>query len=291
MVSSCPLSCSKWSSNILIQPAKRRAAEAATPKARQSKLAKEHNITNEEENEIKEAFALFTEEKKGEKEGVIPIGDVRRAMMYFAPSSALTFDPSLPLCCHFTAQIYWWRILSSALNIPPSTEELEEFISILDPDNEGFALYHSFLAICALKFQHRTRTSDSHAQEVDEAFRLFTRGGNDEKITLATLKRVAQALKEDVDEDVLRDMILEANGGAGVQRGVERDEFEGIMRRAGIWRWLGRMISRVMTLRCDEQGESETLWRGVGTGKSEEITTPGLLLKLWSSGVRRIGQD
>jgi hypothetical protein len=82
MVSSSPLLCSKWSSNILIQPAKRRAAEAATPKARQSKLAKEHNITNEEENEIKEAFALFTEEKKGEKEGVIPIGDVRRAMMY-----------------------------------------------------------------------------------------------------------------------------------------------------------------------------------------------------------------
>ena len=122
------------------------------------------------------------------------------------------------------------------MNIPPSAEELEEFISILDPDTEGFALYNSFLAICALKFQNRTRTSDSHAQEVDEAFRLFTRGGNDEKITLATLKRVARALKEDVDEDVLRDMILEANGGAGVQRGVERDEFEGIMRRAGIWR-------------------------------------------------------
>jgi Ca2+-binding EF-hand superfamily protein len=120
--------------------------------------------------------------------------------------------------------------------MPPSVEELEEFISILDPDAEGFALYDSFLAICALKFHNRTRTSDSHAQEVDEAFRLFTNDGNEERITLATLKRVARALKEDVDEVVLRDMILEANGGAGVQRGVERDEFEGIMRRAGIWR-------------------------------------------------------
>jgi Ca2+-binding EF-hand superfamily protein len=56
-------------------------AEAA-PRARQSKLAKEHNITAAEENEIKEAFALFSVEKKGEKEGVIPIGDVRRALMY-----------------------------------------------------------------------------------------------------------------------------------------------------------------------------------------------------------------
>jgi hypothetical protein len=43
-------------------------------------------------------------------------------------------------------------------------------------------------------------------------------------------------LKEDVSDDLLRDMILEANGGAGVGEGVERDEFEGIMRRAGAWR-------------------------------------------------------
>jgi hypothetical protein len=50
------------------------------------------------------------------------------------------------------------------------------------------------------------------------------------------LKRVARALKEDVDEEVLRDMILEANGGAGVGRGVERNEFEAVLRRAGVWR-------------------------------------------------------
>jgi hypothetical protein len=61
-------------------------------------------------------------------------------------------------------------------------------------------------------------------------------GGGEGKITLATLKRVARMLKEDVDESVLRDMILEANGGTTVGRGVERDEFEGVMRRAGAWR-------------------------------------------------------
>lgn len=43
-------------------------------------------------------------------------------------------------------------------------------------------------------------------------------------------------LKEDVDENVLRDMILEANGGAGVGKGVEKEEFEGVMRRANVWR-------------------------------------------------------
>jgi hypothetical protein len=64
---------------------------------------------------------------------------------------------------------------------------------------------------------------------------LFTQRGED-KITLATLKRVAQVLQEDVDEDLLKDMILEANGGAGVGKGVERDEFESVMKRAGAWR-------------------------------------------------------
>lgn len=51
-----------------------------------------------------------------------------------------------------------------------------------------------------------------------------------------TLKRVARSLKEDVEEGLLRDMILEANGGSGVGKGVEKDEFENVLRRAGVWR-------------------------------------------------------
>lgn len=74
-------------------------------------------------------------------------------------------------------------------------------------------------------------------REVNEAFRLFL-GGNDreEVITLGMLKRVARDLKEEVSDGVLRDMILEANGGAGVGKGVRRGEFEGVMRRAGVFR-------------------------------------------------------
>lgn len=59
-------------------------------------------------------------------------------------------------------------------------------------------------------------------------------GEGEEKITIETLRRVAKVLKEDVDEGVLRDMILEANGGAGVRKGVGRGEFEGVMRRCGM---------------------------------------------------------
>ncbi|TGO19689.1 hypothetical protein BTUL_0003g01460 [Botrytis tulipae] len=194
-------------------PAKRKdtSAPAAGPR---SKLAKEHNITAAEETEIKEAFSLFSQKMEGEKEGVIAMGDVRRALI--------------------------------ALGLTPTPSELREYHSILDPEDEGFTVYRHFVAICAIKFHSRTRTSDSHKKDVDDAFRLFSNAGQKEggsgggddmgRITLATLKRVARVLKEDVDEELLISMLLEANGGQGVGKGVERDEFEDVMRRAGMWR-------------------------------------------------------
>ncbi|KAI7769011.1 hypothetical protein LZL87_000558 [Fusarium oxysporum] len=189
------------------QPPKRKAsATSATAalKTRQSKLAKEHNVTAQEEGEIREAFSLFAEPMDGEKHGVLPIDDVKSALI--------------------------------ALGVPPSSHaELKEFISILDPENDGYATFEPFFAICALKFHTREHDSDAHRAEVEEAFRLFT-NGQDGPITLAHLRRVAAVLKEDVDEELLKDMILEANGGAGVARGVGVEEFDGVMKSAGVWR-------------------------------------------------------
>ncbi|UPK93390.1 hypothetical protein LCI18_004325 [Fusarium solani-melongenae] len=187
-------------------PPKRKAAASggAAPKARQSKLAKEHNVTPQEEGEIREAFSLFAEPMDGEKHGVLPIDDVKSALI--------------------------------ALGVPASSpEELKEFISILDPESDGYATFEPFFAICALKFHTREHNSDAHRAEVEEAFRLFT-NGQDGPITLAHLRRVAAVLKEDVDEELLKDMILEANGGVGVARGVGVDEFDGVMKSAGVWR-------------------------------------------------------
>ncbi|KAL8358262.1 hypothetical protein RB598_002840 [Gaeumannomyces tritici] len=217
-------------------PPKRKAAASSGAGAgsssnnsskRQSKLAKEHNISADEEAEIREAFSLFAEPMEGEREGVMPIEDVRRALI--------------------------------ALGIPPTDQaELADFVSILDPDDEGFAQYPSFVAICALKLHAAHQGSDAHLREVDDAFSLFTHGGgggggggsgssahrdgsssssDQPVITVAHLRRVAAMLQEeDVGDALLRDMILEANGGAGVARGVTRDQFEDVMRRAGVWR-------------------------------------------------------
>lgn len=124
----------------------------------------------------------------------------------------------------------------SALGIPPSSPaELAEFTTILDPDGDGFTTYEPFFAICALKFHAQDRDGAAHDSEVDEAFKLFT-NNQDGPITLAHLRRVAAVLKEEVDEEVLKDMIHEANGGVGVVRGVKVDEFDDVMRRAGVWR-------------------------------------------------------
>lgn len=127
------------------------------------------------------------------------------------------------------------------MGITPSTLELSEFKAILDPEDEGYTLYHRFVAICALKLHAQSRTSETHAKEVEDAFRLFTtvgqRGKEGEgRITLATLKKVALALKIEVDEEQLKDMIREANGGVGVGKGVNKQDFEAVLRRAGVWR-------------------------------------------------------
>lgn len=72
---------------VLFQSSRRGGGAAKERKRRQSKLAKENDISADEENEIKEAFHLFASknaEFKDEKEGVMQTEDVRRALVYVA---------------------------------------------------------------------------------------------------------------------------------------------------------------------------------------------------------------
>lgn len=93
--------------------------------------------------------------------------------------------------------------------------------------------YAPFLAVAAAKLH--SRGDDGLDEEVDLAFRLFTRG-SDGPITLGHLRRIARELKEDdVGEELLRDMILEANGGDGVNAGVTMEQFRDVLGRAGVF--------------------------------------------------------
>lgn len=97
---------------------------------------------------------------------------------------------------------------------------------------EGYVTYSRFVEICALRMN--SQSDESNTEEVREAYRLFTKG-SDGPINIQHLRRVAKDLKEDISDEILRNMILEANGGAGVSRGVGIDDFHAVMVRAGVF--------------------------------------------------------
>ncbi|BDD54881.1 hypothetical protein MPDQ_008066 [Monascus purpureus] len=191
-------------------PSSRTSATTTPRKPRQSKLAKENNITAEEETEIKEAFHLFSikhqhGEFKDEKEGVIRREDVRKTLV--------------------------------ALGLPPTdSSELSSILSAVDPTSTGFVPYPPFLSVAAAKLAAKdVEDYDAIEANIDIAFQLFTRGSGG-PITLGHLRSIARELKEDdVGEELLKNMILEANGGAGIHAGVTRDEFREVMKRAGVF--------------------------------------------------------
>ncbi|PLB44250.1 hypothetical protein P170DRAFT_430154 [Aspergillus steynii IBT 23096] len=232
-------------------PPKKRSAPSAgsAPKrARQSKLAKENDVTGEEENEIKEVFHIFStknDEFKNEKEGVIPCEDVRKALVYvpsIPPRSSSFLHPDLqstflPTClstCRRANPPTNDNISFRALGLSPSSSsELNSILSALDPTDTGFVPYEPFLSVAAAKL--RSRGEDAMVAEVDAAFQLFTKG-SDGPITISHLRRIARELKEEgLGDDLFRDMILEANGGAGVAAGVTLEQFHDVMMRAGVF--------------------------------------------------------
>jgi Ca2+-binding EF-hand superfamily protein len=121
-----------------------------------------------------------------------------------------------------------------ALGLPPeSSSELSSILSAVDPTSTGYVTYPTFLTAAAAKLH--SRSADALSAEVDSAYRLFTYG-RDGPITLSHLRRIARELKEDsVTDELLRDMIQEANGGAGVNAGVTLEQFLDVMQRAGVF--------------------------------------------------------
>ncbi|OCT45426.1 Centrin-1 [Cladophialophora carrionii] len=183
---------------------------ATTSKSRRSKLAKDNDITAEEEAEIKEAWNLFrledVEGYEGEKEGVLRTSNVQ-------------------------------HVLRAQGLAPKNEADMQEFIETLDPESEGYVTYPHLLALCAI--QLKSKTDETKVEEVETAFNLFHpsqgTGSEEQVIRLQDLRAVAKVLKEDVSDDVLRAMILEANGGKGVGSGVNMEDFRAVMTRARVF--------------------------------------------------------
>ncbi|KAF1999827.1 EF-hand superfamily Ca2+-modulated protein [Amniculicola lignicola CBS 123094] len=201
-------------------PPKRRAPSNRITVApqRPSKLAKEHGLTADQEAEIREAFGLFALQHPHyteSKEGVLRSDDVRRCLI--------------------------------SLDLAPDKSELPYILSTIDPTKAGFVPFVPFLSYVAIALQSKSEGDDEDAddeeyqeqtnvEELREAYKLFTHGSSG-PITLAHLRRIAKELREDVSDEVLKDMIVEANGGVrgrGNPSGVTLEEFEKVMKRAGL---------------------------------------------------------
>lgn len=199
-------------------PPRRQVKPVSKPAPRRSKLAKDNNISVEKEGEIRAAWEAFrimnVPSYEKEKEGVMRTEDVKKA---------------------FAAQ---------GLKMKPS--DLNVALEILDPESEGIVNFEHFFEVSAIHLNQKDEDegdgdseddehAEAHEAEVDEAFKLFTNGQN-RPITVSDLRQVARTLKEDVDEGILRAMILEANGNKGVSSGVSKEDFADLGARAGAFR-------------------------------------------------------
>lgn len=187
-------------------PPKRKAAAApkATPK-RRSKLAKDNDISAEEEREISEAWTMYCEEDveghEDEKDGVLATSKV--------------------------------RIVMKALGIEPkSQKDMDEYIGILDPEDEGYVTYAHFIELAAIQLNNKS--DETRDEEVEKAYKMFT-SGTERPITFHDLRKIAGQLNQEVSDDVLKAMIVEANGGNGVGAGVDMGQFRRVMSRAGVF--------------------------------------------------------
>lgn len=133
----------------------------------------------------------------------------------------------------------------AALGCAPNTKrETRDLLDAVDPESVGEISYEDFVAVAAL--QLLARNDADLEEEVETAFQLFMEAGEEtgkedkrlERITVNGLRRVAKALGEKINEDVIRDMVMEANGMGpeGIGKGVGREDFGGIMRRIGMLR-------------------------------------------------------
>lgn len=190
-------------------PPKRKAAApkkaASKPPARRSKLAKDNDLSAEDEREIQEAWALYREDEaegfEDEKEGVIPTSKV--------------------------------KVVMSALGIAPKSQsDMDEYLSILDPESEGYVTYAHFVELAAIQINNKS--DETKDEEVEKAFKLFT-SGHERPITFHDLRRIAGLLNQQVSDDVLKAMIVEANGSNNIGAGVNVDQFKEVMSRAGVF--------------------------------------------------------
>merc|ERR1711907_851110 len=104
-------------------------------------------------------------------------------------------------------------------------DELKKMVTDIDNDGNGAIEFGEFLEMMTSKMGEKDTRED-----IEKVFKLFD-DDNTSKISLRNLRRVAQELGENIDEEELQDMINQAyRDGDGE---INIDEFYRIMKKKG----------------------------------------------------------
>ncbi|CAH8852921.1 unnamed protein product [Trichobilharzia szidati] len=119
------------------------------------------------------------------------------------------------------------KVALRALGFDPTAADIRQLVLEHDPDNKGLIDFKGFLEIMTLKMTEKSEKAD-----LIKAFRICD-DDDSGKLTLSKLKRAAQLLGEDINDEELQEMIDEADKDGDGE--VSEEEFLWIMRKTNIF--------------------------------------------------------
>jgi Ca2+-binding EF-hand superfamily protein len=168
------------------------AQKAAGKKSAQKRSYFRQELSEQQKQEVKEAFDLFDTDGSG----VIEAKELKVALR--------------------------------ALGFEPQKDEIKKLISLVggssEKDASGTIDFKEFLEIMTYKMSEK-----DNPEEIEKAFKLFDID-NKGFITYENLRQIANELKENISEDELREMIFEACKDRDVAQ-VTKAQFEEILNR------------------------------------------------------------
>ncbi|NWT41490.1 CETN2 protein, partial [Chroicocephalus maculipennis] len=164
--------------------------------SQRKKASPKLELTEEQKQEIREAFDLFDTDGTGN----IDVKELKESI---------------------------FMVAMRALGFEPKKEEIKKMISDIDKEGTGKISFNDFLVVMTQKMAEK----DSK-EEILKAFKLFD---DDEtgKISFKNLKRVAKELGENLTDEELQEMIDEADRDGDGE--VNEQEFLRIMKKTSLY--------------------------------------------------------
>ncbi|KAL6085271.1 hypothetical protein STEG23_034724 [Scotinomys teguina] len=196
-----------------------------TSSSQRKRMSPKPELTEEQKQEIREAFDLFD----ADGTGTIDIKELKASSRH---SCFATLCFPVACCLPVTFLLSSCRksqekVAMRALGFEPKKEEIKKMISEIDKEGTGKMNFSDFLTVMTQKMSEKDTK-----EEILKAFKLFD---DDEtgKISFKNLKRVAKELGENLTDEELQEMIDEADRDGDGE--VNEQEFLRIMKKTSLY--------------------------------------------------------